>query len=257
MYYCVKCGEKVPDEAKFCNKCGEPKKKVVQTKAINNCNNNDLYTKIDDSDCTNIKTEGQVVSTETKNSETYEESNSGVINKVIIGVFIALIILIAGFVGYYFYEKNNDLSKAKNTNAIAVEKVEPIKEIPVDKQDTTSKDKQEASKADNTNITNITSSINGTNTTNKDDKSSDYIFNNSMDVKLTDSQLDSLSKESLALARNEIFARHGYIFQTEPYKSYFNNKAWYKSNSSFKGMDEELNKVEIYNVQLLLQHEGR
>ncbi|WP_241428102.1 YARHG domain-containing protein [Clostridium sp. DJ247] len=34
-----------------------------------------------------------------------------------------------------------------------------------------------------------------------------------------------LSKEELALVRNEIFARHGYVFQTDPYKSYFNGKS--------------------------------
>ena len=51
--------------------------------------------------------------------------------------------------------------------------------------------------------------------------------------------------------RNEIYARHGYIFGTEPYKSYFNSKSWYSPDSSFKGDDKELNEYEVANVKTI------
>ena len=51
--------------------------------------------------------------------------------------------------------------------------------------------------------------------------------------------------------RNEIYARHGYIFTTEPYKSYFNSKSWYTPDPSFKGDDKELNEYELENVRTI------
>lgn len=41
---------------------------------------------------------------------------------------------------------------------------------------------------------------------------------------LTDDDVRYLSNTDLALARNEIYARHGYIFVMEPFKSYFPSK---------------------------------
>ena len=93
--------------------------------------------------------------------------------------------------------------------------------------------------------------------TSKINSSDAYVFPNSGDKKLLDSDLSSLSKDKLALVRNEIFARHGHVFQEEPYKSYFNEKSWYKPNSNSKGKDEELNNVERYNVQLILKYEKK
>ena len=61
----------------------------------------------------------------------------------------------------------------------------------------------------------------------------------------------NLSKEKLALARNEIFARHGYIFKEEPFKSYFESKSWYSPNPNFDGSDSGLNDYEIANYKVI------
>ncbi len=61
--------------------------------------------------------------------------------------------------------------------------------------------------------------------------------------------------ETLAIARNEIFARKGYKFESKKYENYFQSKKWYKSqndNSSIK-----LNDVEKYNVSLIKFYEFR
>ncbi|MGL5647823.1 MAG: YARHG domain-containing protein [Clostridium sp.] len=72
---------------------------------------------------------------------------------------------------------------------------------------------------------------------------------------LNEDELRIYSKEELAIARSEIYARHGYIFKQEPFKSYFNEKDWYTENHSFKGSDAELNDCELQNIQLLLRLE--
>ncbi len=45
--------------------------------------------------------------------------------------------------------------------------------------------------------------------------------------------LDQLSLTRLALARNEIFARHGFIFKTSPWKEIFAGVPWYRQNPAF------------------------
>lgn len=85
--------------------------------------------------------------------------------------------------------------------------------------------------------------------------SGDFVFQNSSDVLLTESEVKAVPKEKLDIARNEIFARHGFIFTSQTYKDYFKSKSWYVPNSSFKGSDEELNKIEIANIQLIKKFE--
>lgn len=82
-----------------------------------------------------------------------------------------------------------------------------------------------------------------------------YIFPNSDKEYLKDTDVAALSKDILALARNEIFARHGYVFLTQPFKDYFAAKNWYKPNAAFKGADEELNQYEIANYKLIKKYE--
>lgn len=83
-----------------------------------------------------------------------------------------------------------------------------------------------------------------------------YIIEDSYCRYLTDEELKKYNKDTLALIRNEIYARHGYIFQTEPFKSYFNSKEWYIKDSRFKGADSELNDYELKNIYLIKRLEG-
>lgn len=81
--------------------------------------------------------------------------------------------------------------------------------------------------------------------------SDDYIIEDSYYRYLTKDELKKYDKYTLSLIRNEIYARRGYAFQTEPFKSYFNSKEWYVKDPSFKGEDGELNVYELKNVYLI------
>lgn len=85
----------------------------------------------------------------------------------------------------------------------------------------------------------------------------DYILPNSNSAYLTETDISALSKEQLRLARNEIYARHGYIFNADDLKSYFSAKSWYKESIAANDFnDSMLNDYEIKNRDFIKQHEG-
>lgn len=66
-------------------------------------------------------------------------------------------------------------------------------------------------------------------------------------------ELISMRKEDLKIMRNEIFARHGYIFKTAEMKSYFNNQNWYVP--SYENVTNLLSEIEKKNITLIKYYE--
>lgn len=89
-----------------------------------------------------------------------------------------------------------------------------------------------------------------------DDK--DYIIPTSGTKLLTKNDVKDMSKQQLALARNEIYARHGRRFQMAEFRDYFAKKSWYKENPNYNYDNEgsNLNDIEAKNVVLLLSIEN-
>lgn len=227
MNYCSKCTAELVDGAKFCHECG-----LKQNGLINKMEKR-IFSEGSHKDAKPTKNRTKKYSKRKRNY-----------NPIKIGILAGLTILLVGFASYYVCSLTLSASNTKESDTYSKSTPKANNDSKSDTT-TTSIDKNQSkdSKVDET-----TSKINSSN---------DYILSNSASKKLLDSDLSSLSKEELVLARNEIFARHGYVFQTEPYKSYFKGKSWYKPNSNFKGNDEELSKIERYNIELILKYEKR
>lgn len=86
--------------------------------------------------------------------------------------------------------------------------------------------------------------------------SNSFIFPESSTSYLTKSQVRSLSNYQLGIARNEIYARHGYIFKLDTFRSYFESQSWYVPRYSNQN-SFTLNSVEEYNVGLIKAEEDR
>lgn len=70
--------------------------------------------------------------------------------------------------------------------------------------------------------------------------------------------LDGLDSNELKLARNEIFARHGYRFKDADLQKYFESKTWYHPRGKAGEFDDsQLNKTEQYNVKWIIKHESQ
>lgn len=71
---------------------------------------------------------------------------------------------------------------------------------------------------------------------------------------LTADELVNMSQENLRIMRNEIYARHGYIFQKEDMKQYFNAKSWYRPSNS--NVNNLLSEIEKQNIALIRRYES-
>ena len=56
----------------------------------------------------------------------------------------------------------------------------------------------------------------------------EYVLPDSANRKLKKSDLKGLSKEELRIARNEIYARHGRMFDDKNLQKYFDSQSWYE-----------------------------
>jgi cytoskeletal protein RodZ len=88
------------------------------------------------------------------------------------------------------------------------------------------------------------------------EQSSDYIIPDSSTRYLSNADLNSLSEWQIRIARNEIYARHGRIFNSEELISYFAEKSWYSPSISPEKFDNSyLNAIEIENLKFIANYE--
>jgi len=66
---------------------------------------------------------------------------------------------------------------------------------------------------------------------------------------ITKEELNSFTKDELAIMRNEIFASHGYIFNSDRYKFYFEEQLWYKP--MLDNVLDKLSDIEKENIKLI------
>ncbi len=74
-------------------------------------------------------------------------------------------------------------------------------------------------------------------------------------VLLKEADLEGLSAEELRLKRNEIFARHGYIFKDKALTGYFSKFDWYKPQN--KDVTAMLSETERKNSELIKTMEAK
>lgn len=86
--------------------------------------------------------------------------------------------------------------------------------------------------------------------------SGDYVIPDSSTSYLTESDLYGLSKEQLSIARNEIYARNGRLFQDQDLQNYFNSKSWYHGFVAPEDFTlDMLNNYEYDNINLIASYE--
>jgi hypothetical protein len=72
---------------------------------------------------------------------------------------------------------------------------------------------------------------------------------------VTETDLQGRSKAELRVMRNEVYARHGRVFQSPELHDYFTRKPWYSQNPSYA--DSLLSSVDKENVRVIQESENR
>ena len=96
----------------------------------------------------------------------------------------------------------------------------------------------------------------------EDDSSSEYIFPYSDTECLTAADVKGLSATEINLAKNELYARHGRIFDRQDLQQYFESCSWYygeytRTEWEQLGDDYFFNATEIKNRNLLVKYEKK
>jgi len=67
------------------------------------------------------------------------------------------------------------------------------------------------------------------------------------------SDIQGLNSWDLKIMRNEIFARHGYIFQTQDMINYFSQQSWYRPR--YQNVMSLLSYIEKKNIEFIKKYE--
>lgn len=88
------------------------------------------------------------------------------------------------------------------------------------------------------------------------DENAEYILPESDSKYLQMSDLEGMTADDCRMARNELFARHGRLFNDEELQAYFNSKNWYKGTIEPNDFSDDMfNKYELANRDLIIKFE--
>ena len=89
---------------------------------------------------------------------------------------------------------------------------------------------------------------------NKMSGAGDQLLPDSETTIIEDADLEGMTAQELTYARNEIYARHGYVFDSDELNEYFGGKSWYKVNSSYDG---KLTDIEQKNADTIRKYQEK
>lgn len=224
---CTNCGNEINENASFCPECGFEVPKQYSAPVKIKCPKCGSLSQTGSSFCTNC------------GSQIYQPKkktfNAGLICTIIL---LAVMLLAAcGFLGYMIiYQKNTNNGERSFTNENTP--------APTVSNDSKNNSNENADK----------STVNDSEIDLPEDEAyqEDYIFPSDKEY-VTVADLYGKSQAQVALMRNEIYARHGYIFKNESYNKYFNSKDWYVPNKNFN--ENMLSELEKRNKDFIVEYE--
>lgn len=176
------------------------------------------------------------------------EKRDSKMKKIFIPIIIALVILTIAFIVLTIMVRVTGGHSSKFVNAKA--DTSAVEEAGIQDADTVtgyvlddySSNGQTSDSTDEAGMTARMSDVNG------------YILATSDSVALTDTDLQDLTAKELTYARNEIYARHGYVFDSTELNEYFATKSWYTADSAFDG--NNLSALEQQNAEFIRTYQA-
>lgn len=283
--YCRKCGTKLSDGAKFCwhcgaqvvtinvdqagNKAAKPEQpgseeKTIAPERVHTEENGAVQ-------ASEVQSEEQVPAPlilETKTEETVQteqpvvdfkqKDSSNLWKKLfVILVIVLAAVLILGFCYIKFFQKDSNSAPSQKTEEELVEKAGKAEKGKSAKSDSGAEKKekdQKEGKKPEPEPSQLPATQAGDQTL--DQAMADpngFLLPNAATTALTDADLEKFTPQQLTYARNEIYARHGAIFQSSELNQYFQTKSWYQGTTPAANVT--LSGVELQNASMILDYQ--
>ena len=231
--FCSKCGKQVKDGINYCTNCGEPVKKDESGENVNT-------------------TVGVNPDKKPKKNKVMK-----IVFITISGIILALLLILfallqTGVISISIDDNTNQesvLDKKSKSSKREKEKERRAKEKESEEGDVTTQAQAESvsTEAQTVQPATMPSTV---------AVNSEFILPDSSVRVLDKSELAGFSAEQCRLARNEIYARHGRMFDDAGLQNYFNSRSWYYGTIPAKQFnDNMLSDIEVQNRNLIIAFE--
>lgn len=247
--FCSKCGKQVRDGMNYCTNCGEPVKK----------NEGGVNLKKDDDKVSSAATlpHGNVSGKSNKAKKTKKNKGVKIVFITIAGIILALLLILfalvqTGIISISIDDNTNQesvLDKKSKSSKREKEKERRAKEKESEEGNVTTQAQTEpvSTEAQTVQPATMPSTVAINN---------EFILPDSSVRVLDKSELVGFSAEQCRLARNEIYAKHGRMFDDAGLQNYFNSRSWYHGTIPAKQFnDNMLSDIEIQNRNLIIAFE--
>lgn len=247
--FCSKCGKQVRDGMNYCTNCGEPVKK----------DEGGVNLKKDDDKVSSTATlpHGNVSGKSNKAKKTKKNKGVKIVFITIAGIILALLLILfalvqTGIISISIDDSTNQesvLDKKSKSSKRENEKERRAKEKESEEGDVTTQAQTEpvSTEAQTVQPATMPSTVAINN---------EFILPDSSVRVLDKSELVGFSAEQCRLARNEIYAKHGRMFDDAGLQNYFNSRSWYHGTIPAKQFnDNMLSDIEIQNRNLIIAFE--
>lgn len=247
--FCSKCGKQVRDGMNYCTNCGEPVKK----------DEGGVNLKKDDDKVSSAATlpHGNVSGKSNKAKKTKKNKGVKIVFITIAGIILALLLILfalvqTGIISISIDDNTNQesvLDKKSKSSKREKEKERRAKEKESEEGDVTTQAQTEpvSTEAQTVQPATLPSTVAINN---------EFILPDSSVRVLDKSELAGFSAEQCRLARNEIYAKHGRMFDDAGLQNYFNSRSWYHGTIPAKQFnDNMLSDIEIQNRNLIIAFE--
>lgn len=247
--FCSKCGKQVRDGMNYCTNCGEPVKK----------DEGGVNLKKDDDKVGSAATlpHGNVSGKSNKAKKTKKNKGVKIVFITIAGIILVLLLILfalvqTGIISISIDDSTNQesvLDKKSKSSKREKEKERRAKEKESEEGDVTTQAQTEpvSTEAQTVQPATMPSTVAINN---------EFILPDSSVRVLDKSELVGFSAEQCRLARNEIYAKHGRMFDDAGLQNYFNSRSWYHGTIPAKQFnDNMLSDIEIQNRNLIIAFE--
>lgn len=259
--FCSKCGKQVRDGMNYCTNCGEPVKKDeggenVNTKVgVNLKKDEDRVSPAGTLPPGKVNVSGQGNTGGNQTEKPKKNKGIKIVFITISGIILALLLILfalvqTGIISISIDDNTNQesvLDKKSKSSKREKEKERRAKEKESEEVDVTIEAHTEVTTAQTVQPATLPSTV---------AVNSEFILPDSSVRVLDKSELAGFSAEQCRLARNEIYAKHGRMFDDAGLQNYFNSRSWYHGTIPAKQFnDNMLSDIEIQNRNLIIAFE--